>query len=106
MKKIKTNLIPLRQVISETFDNQKERISFYKNFEELRIERRKQVLIKFGSKLKKARVKAGITQSKMAEALKTDVANISRIEHGRHNLTVDYIVRLSEVLGRPVKITL
>jgi ribosome-binding protein aMBF1 (putative translation factor) len=104
MKKINSNLIPLNDLIDKTFKTKKERAIFEEEYKQYRIEKCKEVLLQFGQQLKKARQSAGVTQEKLAQVLHTDIANISRIEHGRHNLTVDYIVKVAQVLKRPVRI--
>ena len=96
--------IPLAEFIYNTFSTDEERAEFAREYEVHRLARRKRVLQQYGRQLKRAREEAGLTQQTLADRLQTDIANISRIEHGRHNLTVDYIVKVAQALNRPVRI--
>jgi ribosome-binding protein aMBF1 (putative translation factor) len=104
MKKKKTKLYTLDELISHTFKTKEERAAFDEEYRQYREEKRKKVLLDYGKQLKAARLLAGFTQEMLAKKLNTDIANISRIEHGRHNLTVDYMVKVAGILKRPVRI--
>jgi len=97
-------LISLDELIKSTFPIEADRLAYLAEYEKHREAKRKKVLADFGKKLKAARVSSGLTQNMLAKELNTDIANISRIEHGRHNLTVDYIVKVGHALKRPVSI--
>lgn len=59
-----------------------------------------------GRQLKEARKKAGLTLRDLAE--KTGIAYnyISRVELGRHNVTLDTISAISNALGATVKLSI
>ena len=51
-----------------------------------------------------AREKAGLSQAELAEKLGTDQANISRIESGARDITLETLAKLAKALG--LKLTL
>ncbi|HNX68316.1 MAG TPA: helix-turn-helix domain-containing protein [Candidatus Omnitrophota bacterium] len=51
-----------------------------------------------GRAVAKARLRQGLTQQGLARELGTRQANISRIERGLQNLSLDLLLRLSHVL--------
>ena len=55
----------------------------------------------FGDVLKKARLKAGMTQEQLAFEAEIDRTFISRLEHNRMSPTLDTLFRLSDALGVP-----
>lgn len=56
--------------------------------------------------LKEARKAQNITQEVLAERIGTKKSNISRLESGRYNPSLDFLVRVAEGLGRRVQITI
>jgi len=52
-----------------------------------------------GKAVAKARLEQGLTQQGLARQLKTRQANISRIERGLQNLSLDLLARLSDALS-------
>ena len=56
--------------------------------------------------LKEARKAQNITQEVLAERIGTKKSNISRLESGRYNPSLDFLVRVAEGLGRQVQITI
>ncbi len=54
------------------------------------------------SRLKSARIDQSFTQSDVAEALGIERASYTQIETGRNMLSVENLVRVSEILGKPV----
>jgi transcriptional regulator with XRE-family HTH domain len=60
------------------------------------------VFFEFGNAVLRARIKKGWSQTELACQVGTKQANISRIEAGIANPTLDLINRLSTVLGIPV----
>ncbi len=53
----------------------------------------------FGKRVKKARKKAGYTQSQLAEMVDVSVNHISAIERGVYETRIDTLKKLSIVLG-------
>ncbi len=56
--------------------------------------------------ISKARTKAGFTQKKLAQKLKTTQSVVSRIEHGNQNITLDLLWRIASILERDVRLRL
>ena len=61
---------------------------------------------KLGHDLRQAREAIGATQESVAKKLHTKASNISRIENGRQNLTIEYLVKYCKVVGVPVEISI
>lgn len=57
---------------------------------------RKEVAIQ----LKEVRKSEGLTQERLAELVGTKKSNISRLESGRYNPSLDFLVKVAEGLGR------
>ena len=58
-----------------------------------------------GNAVTAARKRERLTQQKLAQMMKTQQANISRIERGMQNLSLDLLIRLDRALGLGLKIT-
>ncbi len=56
------------------------------------------------SQLKLARMDAKMTQQSLAEACGTKKSNISRMESGRYNPSLDFIVKVAGSMGKQVSI--
>lgn len=52
-----------------------------------------------GERLKKARIKKGVTQEQLAENLQVSIAYISRIENGKTHISLKRLNELCLVLG-------
>lgn len=59
-----------------------------------------------GEMFAKARQSAGLTQQELARHAKTRQANISRLERGIQNPSLDFLSRAAKALGCKVHITL
>lgn len=55
-----------------------------------------------GENIKKARIKAGYTQEKLAEKIDVSLSVISRLETGRTMVSVEKILRIARVLNAPI----
>jgi len=100
----KMKLWTVEELIDKFYPTPEDRARYEASFEKYREENRKMLLEELGAKIRKARQSAGVSQSGLAQKLKTNKANISRLEHGRQNLTAEMIYRIGSVLGRPVRI--
>jgi len=100
----KQRLYTLEEVTDELYPTPEAKAQFEKELEVFREENRKLVLAELGAKIRKARLAACVTQAGLAQKLNTDKANISRMEHGKQNLTVETIYRIAHILGQPVQI--
>lgn len=52
--------------------------------------------------LRQARIKAGLTQSALAEAIGCSQSDISRIESGQRDITLERLKAIAVALGVPV----
>lgn len=60
---------------------------------------------RIGAAVARARKRRRLTQRALAHKMKTRQANISRMESGMQNLSLDLLVRLDKVLGLNLKIS-
>lgn len=58
------------------------------------------------SQLIEARISQGITQRELAFRVGTQKSNISRLESGTYNPSLDFLVRIAHSLGKTVQVTL
>ena len=61
---------------------------------------------KIAKQLAVERLFAQISQEELAQRVGTQKSNISRIENGRQNISVDYIQAIAEALGKEAKFAL
>ena len=54
--------------------------------------------------MKQARKEQGITQEMLAEKVGTKKSNISRLESGRYNPSLDFLEKVAGGLGREIKV--
>ncbi len=59
---------------------------------------------KFGWEVARARRSAGMTQQTLARLAKTRQANISRLERGIQNPSVEFLERVAKSLGKKIRI--
>ena len=57
---------------------------------------------RIGFLIRKARQKRGLTQTQLAEMLKSHQPVINRIENGKQNYTIDFLVQIANVLKVPL----
>ena len=64
--------------------------------------------IKLNKKLTriKARKEQNITQAELAKRVGTQKSNISRLESGNYNPSLDFLIRVSEALGKSLSVQL
>lgn len=55
--------------------------------------------------LKTIRKEQGMTQEHLAELVGTKKSNISRLESGRYNPSLDFLVKVADGLGRQIQMT-
>ena len=56
------------------------------------------------SKAIDARLKSKMTQEEVAKKMGTTKSSISRFESGNYNPTIDFLIRLSNALGKQLKV--
>ncbi|MBQ6441030.1 MAG: helix-turn-helix transcriptional regulator [Lachnospiraceae bacterium] len=54
--------------------------------------------------LKRIRQQKEMTQQELAELMGTQKSNISRLESGRYNPSLDFLIRIFECLGKTVSL--
>lgn len=57
---------------------------------------------KIGQLIYQVRQERGLTQAAFARQLKTSQSAVNRIEHGRQNLSLEMLARISDVLNKPL----
>src|SRR5690606_952380 len=57
---------------------------------------------KIGNLIYQIRQERGLTQAEFAKRLGTSQSAVNRIEHGRQNLSLDMLGRISDVLNKPL----
>ena len=66
------------------------------------LQRRREIV----SQLTRARLEKGLSQARLAELVGTQRSNISRIENGGQNLSLDLLIKIANALGKDVSVTL
>ena len=61
---------------------------------------------KIGRKIYAERLMSRMTQSELADKLHTEKSNISRIENGKQNISVDYLAAVAKALNREAELAL
>lgn len=59
-----------------------------------------------GEKIKKARLRAGLSQASLAERIGMTRTSYARLEKGQTNVTIDSLVRVANGLGLDLRIAL
>ena len=54
----------------------------------------------------KARKEQNITQAELAKRVSTQKSNISRLESGKYNPSLDFLIKVAESLGKKLSINL
>lgn len=54
--------------------------------------------------LKETRKSEGMTQEQLAERVGTKKSNISRLESGRYNPSLDFLVKVADGLGKEIAV--
>ena len=54
----------------------------------------------------RARKEQNITQAELAKRVGTQKSNISRLESGNYNPSLDFLVKIAESLGKKISVTI
>ena len=57
-----------------------------------------------GRNISRLRLSQGMTQEHLAELVGTKKSNISRLESGRYNPSLDFLIKVAECLGKQITI--
>lgn len=58
------------------------------------------------SQIIKARKEQNMTQAELAKRVGTQKSNISRLESGNYNPSLDFLIKVTQSLGKELKITI
>lgn len=64
---------------------------------------KKQILIKFGNRVREERIKLHLSQEKLAEKANVHRTYIGMIERAEKNITLENIEKISKALGVPIR---
>ncbi len=62
--------------------------------------------VTLGLTIRKLRIRNRMKQADLARKLKTTQSAIARIENGRQNISIELLMRIAEVFGKKVHITM
>ena len=90
--------------VSVSFDSIKEELMLDKEFktEYDRLQPRYEII----SQIINARKEQNMTQSELAKKIGTQKSNISRLESGNYNPSLDFLIKIAHSLGKELKITM
>lgn len=97
-------LIPYEQVFNEDFPTDEDKARFWENYKKLVEENDRELLKESAAKLKKARLKKGLTQEALAQAINSKKSSISRLERGDQNISLKYLHKVARALDVSVRI--
>lgn len=104
MGKKKIQLYTLEESWKLMYPDPVERAKHEKIVEKERQKIRKRYAATLARRIRKAREKSNITQAQLAKRLHTQPSAISRIESGKQNISIDYLEKICEAIGRPYRI--
>ena len=89
---------------SVSFDSIKEELMLNKEFEAEyeRLHPRYEII----HQIINARKELNLTQSELAKRIGTQKSNISRLESGNYNPSLDFLIKVAHSLGKELKITM
>lgn len=65
-----------------------------------------EIRTEFAKQMRKIRLSQNLTQQVLADRVGTKKSNISRMESGRYNPSLDFMVRVADCMGKHISITL
>lgn len=66
----------------------------------------KEIRTEFARQMREIRLSQNLTQQVLADRVGTKKSNISRMESGRYNPSLDFMVRVADCMGKHISITL
>lgn len=103
-KKIKQTY-SLEEVKERVFSKE-ERIKYEQELPKEFAKLRRKYFAELGKDLKKARQAKLLTQEVLAKKIGTTKSNISRLESGNQNVTIGYLTKVADALGKTVSIVI
>lgn len=88
------------RTLKEHIKEQKKNPEFLREYEALDAE------YDFARQVIRARISAGLTQKELAERIGTQQSNVSRIENGNANPSIDTLKRIAEATGTKLQVAL
>lgn len=65
-----------------------------------------EIRTEFAKQMREIRLRQNLTQQVVADRVGTKKSNISRMESGRYNPSLDFMVRVADCMGKHISITL
>lgn len=65
-----------------------------------------EIRTEFARQMREIRLSQNLTQQVLADRVGTKKSNISRMESGRYNPSLDFMVRVADCMGKHISITL
>lgn len=65
-----------------------------------------EIRTEFAKQMREIRLRQNLTQQVLADRVGTKKSNISRMESGRYNPSLDFMVRVADCMGQHISITL
>ena len=65
-----------------------------------------EIRTEFAKQMREIRLSQNLTQQVLADRVGTKKSNISRMESGRYNPSLDFMVRVADCMGKHLSITL
>ncbi len=65
-----------------------------------------EIRTEFAKQMREIRLSQNLTQQVLADRVGTKKSNISRMESGRYNPSLDFMVRVADCMGKHISITL
>ncbi len=66
----------------------------------------KEIRTEFAKQMREIRLSQNLSQQVLADRVGTKKSNISRMESGRYNPSLDFMVRVADCMGKHISITL
>ena len=66
----------------------------------------KEIRTEFAKQMREIRLRQNLTQQVLADRVGTKKSNMSRMESGRYNPSLDFMVRVADCMGQHISITL
>lgn len=101
-KNNKTKTISHSEYMDKVYNTPEKKKIFTNKYEKFVKEIRTEVMSEIAHKLKKERVRAGLSQQDLALTLNTTRSVICRIEAGHQNITIEYAYKIANVLGKKI----
>ncbi|MCA9378940.1 helix-turn-helix transcriptional regulator [Candidatus Dojkabacteria bacterium] len=97
-------LYTLSQLRKDLIKTSVDREEYARVHKKMRAEIQRELMVEAGEKIRVARCKAELSQQALASRIGTTKSNISRVERGNQNITLGYLTKVANALGKTVTI--